>query len=336
MEGTREAEMIVSFSLQGINYLLRLSGAAATNIAAMIVAIKNQPDNSPGKKRLSEMLKSGEELRVFTLPKDAVEDFAREAKRYGIQYCISSEDKDTIDLMVKVSDASKINRVAEKLELGKVSGGISHETERTADEQVVRLNEVQKMMNRMFEANKAEKEQMFNENPSMELSGNPSGVSFNGTSRDSVREALHDINEDIDSTRDYFHEARSLSERIILPDGSEAQSGWEKPDIVSDEKGNIINYRGKNVSEMDNVDIMQYVVDSDMEKNGRLSESTITKVYVSGNRVNERGMVEPFPTNFNTYERQLIAQMMQKNEREKGEHIFSADILQNMTRGDKK
>ena len=39
MEGTREAEMIVQFGLQGMNYALRLSGAAAKNIAAMIAAL---------------------------------------------------------------------------------------------------------------------------------------------------------------------------------------------------------------------------------------------------------------------------------------------------------
>ena len=39
MEGTREAEMIVQFGLQGMTYALRLSGTAAKNIAAMIAAL---------------------------------------------------------------------------------------------------------------------------------------------------------------------------------------------------------------------------------------------------------------------------------------------------------
>lgn len=49
MEGSREAEMIVTFALEGINYACRLSGAFAKNIAAMIAAVAKTPGNSPGK-----------------------------------------------------------------------------------------------------------------------------------------------------------------------------------------------------------------------------------------------------------------------------------------------
>lgn len=63
------AEQIVRLSLEGTEVALKLTGSAAKNIAAMIYAVlKNRDKNkTKGRQRLTAMLKSGKELKVFTV-----------------------------------------------------------------------------------------------------------------------------------------------------------------------------------------------------------------------------------------------------------------------------
>ena len=80
------AEQIVRISLEGTEVALKLTGSAAKNIAAMIYTVlKNRDKNkTKGRQRLTAMLKSGKELKVFTVSKEHLKQFAAEAKRYGV------------------------------------------------------------------------------------------------------------------------------------------------------------------------------------------------------------------------------------------------------------
>lgn len=103
MEGSREAEMIVTFALEGINYACRLSGAFAKNIAAMIAAVAKTPGNSPGKTRMKQLMQSGEPLDYYVVPEAKMKEFAQLAKKYGIQYCVAMNQDGAYDLIVKKS-----------------------------------------------------------------------------------------------------------------------------------------------------------------------------------------------------------------------------------------
>ena len=83
------AEQVVRISLEGTEVALRLSGSAAKNIAAALYTILKNKDRTKtkGHQRLSAMLKSGKELKVFTLPEKHLKQFTVEAKRYGVVYC---------------------------------------------------------------------------------------------------------------------------------------------------------------------------------------------------------------------------------------------------------
>mgnify|MGYP000405808452 CR=1 FL=1 len=73
------------------------------------------------------MIKSGKELKgVFYPPnKDFEESLPSRQKRYGVLYCVL-RDKNTkgdnvpIDIIARAEDASKIQRIVERFELGKV------------------------------------------------------------------------------------------------------------------------------------------------------------------------------------------------------------------------
>ena len=120
------AEQVVRLSLEGTEVALKLTGSAAKNIAAMIYAVlKNRDKNkTKGRQRLTGMLKSGKELKVFTVSEEHLKQFAAEAKRYGVVYCaLRGKGKSTdgmVDVMVRAEDASKINRIVERFKLAAV------------------------------------------------------------------------------------------------------------------------------------------------------------------------------------------------------------------------
>ena len=68
------------------------------------------------------MLQTGKPLKIFTISKDDLKTFSKEAKTYGITYCAlrdkNSKNTDAmIDVIVKEEDASRINRIVEKFKL---------------------------------------------------------------------------------------------------------------------------------------------------------------------------------------------------------------------------
>ena len=131
------AEQVVRMSLEGTEVVLKLTGAAAKNIAAALYAVyKNRDKNKiRGRQRLTAMLKSGKELKVFTVSEEHLKQFAVEAKRYGVVYCaLRGKEKSAdglVDVMVRAEDASKINRIVERFKLATVdAASIKHEIER--------------------------------------------------------------------------------------------------------------------------------------------------------------------------------------------------------------
>ncbi|MCD7954292.1 MAG: DUF3801 domain-containing protein [Lachnospiraceae bacterium] len=135
------AEQVVRLSLEGTEVALKLTGSAAKNIAAAIYAVlKNRDKNKiRGRQRLTAMLKSGKELKVFTVSEEHLKQFATEAKRYGVVYCaLRGKEKSAdgmVDVMVRAEDASKINRIVERFKLATVdAASIKSEIQQSREE----------------------------------------------------------------------------------------------------------------------------------------------------------------------------------------------------------
>ena len=121
------AESVVRMSLQGTEVALKLTGSAAKNIAALLYAIYKNKKQTKGKTTLTNMLKSGKELKVFTVKKDDLKTFQQQAKQYGVLYTalINKNNKNfdgMVDIMVRAEDASKINRIVKRFDLGTYDG----------------------------------------------------------------------------------------------------------------------------------------------------------------------------------------------------------------------
>ena len=141
------AEQIVRLSLDGVEYVIKIAGAGAKNLAALLLAAMKTKKTQPttlrvsGPERLKRMIKSREPLDVFSVREKDVRAFAREAKTYGIVYCALRSEKPTadgmVDFFVRAADSPRINRVVERLQYGAVdTTSIKSEIAKTKAEKV--------------------------------------------------------------------------------------------------------------------------------------------------------------------------------------------------------
>ena len=149
--GGDAAEQIVRLSLEGFEVAAKLTGSAAKNVAMLLASVLkqeiNQSSKTRGKARLTNMIKSGKELKVFSIPNKDLKKFTEQAKRYGVLYCVL-RDKSTkgddvpVDIIARAEDASKIQRIVDRFELGKVDkASIVSEAEKdVADREAVEVD----------------------------------------------------------------------------------------------------------------------------------------------------------------------------------------------------
>lgn len=129
------ADQVVNMSLKGIEVIAKISGEGAKNLAVYLYAILKDQKKTKGRIRLEGLLRSGKELKVFAVRNEDLQKFTREAKRYGVLYCALRDKKDTdgmCDIMVRVEDAAKINRIVERFKLATVdTASIKSEIEKS-------------------------------------------------------------------------------------------------------------------------------------------------------------------------------------------------------------
>ncbi len=138
--GGEAAEQIVRMSLEGFEVAAKITGAGAKNIAILLYSILKEEKKTKGKARLSSMLRSGKELKVFTVKNDDLKTFTQEAKKYGVLYCVLANRKNNdhnaeVDVIARAEDASKISRIVERFHLASVdTASIVTEAEKAKDE----------------------------------------------------------------------------------------------------------------------------------------------------------------------------------------------------------
>ena len=133
------AEQVVRLSLETGEVAVKLAGEGAKQLAILLYAILREQKKTKGKTRLTNMLRSGKELKVFAVKDSDLQLFCREAKKYGVLYCVL-KDRDATDgltdIMVRAEDASKINRIFERFNLATVDmAEVRREIEQSRQEQ---------------------------------------------------------------------------------------------------------------------------------------------------------------------------------------------------------
>jgi len=137
--GGDAAEQIVRLSLEGVEVAAKISGNGAKNIGLLLYAVLKQEQKTKGKARLTSMLKSGKDLKVFTIRQEDLKKFSQEAKRYGVLYCVlkdknNPDPKAAVDVIARTDDAAKIQRITERFRFATVDqGSVTTNIEREKD-----------------------------------------------------------------------------------------------------------------------------------------------------------------------------------------------------------
>jgi len=213
--GGDAAEQVVRMSLEGVEVAARITGTGAKNIAILLAAVLKEEQKTRGKARMTNMLKSGKELKVYSIRQKDLKTFAKEAKRYGVLYCVlkdkNSKDSDAVvDVMARADDASKIQRITERFRFD------------TVDRATV-IGEIAKEKGAKAEPSKAEEKMIPNpsraqtENvPLSERSSkqtNRSGSMNGESSRESVREKLNGYKSETEKSKAARTKTRSKGNR---------------------------------------------------------------------------------------------------------------------------
>lgn len=134
------AEQVVRYSLEGMEYTLKLAGKGTERLAAILLALSQSQKKIKGKTTLRALLKSQKELKVFTIPEASLRAFAKEAKRYGVLYCVLKEKHPgqgaLCDVLVRAEDAAKINRIIERMGLAQVAETVADQPLTEPDREV--------------------------------------------------------------------------------------------------------------------------------------------------------------------------------------------------------
>ena len=160
--GGDAAEQVVRLSLEGVEVAAKISGNGAKNIALLLYATLKQEQKTKGKARLTSMLKSGKELKVYTITSKDLAKFSQEAKRYGVLYCVlkDRQNKDpnaAVDVIARAEDASKIQRITERFKLATVNrADVSLDIQRDKDKMFPK----EKSVKETLRGGKAEEESM--------------------------------------------------------------------------------------------------------------------------------------------------------------------------------
>ena len=120
------AEQLIRLYLDGAEFALKITGSATKNIVAALYAMSKEKKASKGRTRLATMLKADKELKIFSVKKEDMKVFVKQAKIYGVLYCtlVNKNNKDfdgMVDIMVRAEDAPKVDRIIERFNLDTVA-----------------------------------------------------------------------------------------------------------------------------------------------------------------------------------------------------------------------
>lgn len=123
--GGDAAEMVVRLYLEGFSEVVKLTGTGIKNLVPLLATTLKQESKTKGKARLTQMIKSGSPLKVFTFKNKDLKKFTEQAKRYGVLYTVlrdknSNDPNATVDVIARAEDASKIQRIADRFEFSTV------------------------------------------------------------------------------------------------------------------------------------------------------------------------------------------------------------------------
>lgn len=241
------AEQVVRFSLEGVEVAAKILGEGAKGMAILLVSALKQEQKTKGKARLTNMIKSGKELKVFTIKQKDLKKFTENAKKYGVLYTVLREkgNKDgnaSVDIIARADDISKINRIMQRFEITNVgTASIISQAEKDIAEKMDKPMTIDELYDKLVGKKPTPKEKdvpvsndsadvteqddekklsdtdsfhqrMENAHPLDNSLNTKEGQSADIKEKESVRKRLHDAKKTIDSQR------KSKEKTLPIPD----------------------------------------------------------------------------------------------------------------------
>lgn len=269
MNSSDSAEEVVRISLEGMEVALKIAGTGAKNMAVMIYTIMKDKQQTKGKTRLTNMLKTGKPLKIFTIRAEDLKKFSQEAKKYGVLYCALADKKNSkidgmVDIMVREEDASKMNRIAERFnfrDVASIKRELEQEMNKTNSQEVVEIakSEEDQFIDDIMPKPKEELQQEIPSNNTKETEEkSPLGISSNIKSDDkmessdeekkSVKKELKEIADELKIKE----EKEKQQEKQDIPVGNAITKDKEKEKKIP--KKEKEKYKGKHFKEPKHLD----------------------------------------------------------------------------------
>lgn len=117
------ADEFVCIMLNGTEVAVKLTGSAAKNLAALLIAWSKNEKKVYGKTSMMRLLRSGDELQVLSLSKGQYQQFKTMAKK-KVQYAPfinNLADDGKIDVVISSKSIPIVNYILKKIGYGEVT-----------------------------------------------------------------------------------------------------------------------------------------------------------------------------------------------------------------------
>ena len=111
------ADEVVRMVLNGSEVAIRLTGSAAKNLAAILVAWSKNHKKVYGKTSMMKLLRSGEELQVLSLTKEQYQDFKASARKQVLfaPFVDKKSEDGKVDVVIAARSIPLVNHILDRI-----------------------------------------------------------------------------------------------------------------------------------------------------------------------------------------------------------------------------
>ena len=111
------ADEVVRMVLNGSEVAIRLTGSAAKNLAAILVAWSKNHKKVYGKTSMMKLLRSGEELQVLSLTKEQYQDFKASARKQVLfaPFVDTKSEDEKVDVVIEAKSIPLVNHILDRI-----------------------------------------------------------------------------------------------------------------------------------------------------------------------------------------------------------------------------
>ena len=111
------ADEVVRMVLNGSEVAIRLTGSAAKNMAAILVAWSKNHKKVYGKTSMMKLLRSGEELQVLSLTKEQYRDFKASARKQVLfaPFVDTKSEDGKVDVVIAARSIPLVNHILDRI-----------------------------------------------------------------------------------------------------------------------------------------------------------------------------------------------------------------------------